>query len=185
MTFQSSNHESLENRVAAAAKVFDEHGGFIRVVVSLHVQDKHLADDLYQDFFLSLISRPLPEGLENIKGYLYRTITNDVVDATRRIMKYRDYMCKHAECSKHPDRQKTPQETLQEVEDVEMALKLIKKRLPCTQAEAVSLRYLDSQKVKEIAKTMGVANATARAYVHDAIVRICELWGEIETQTTE
>ncbi len=185
MTFQNSDPDSLEYRVAAAAKIFDDHGSFIRIVIRSHVQDKHLADDLFQDFFLSLISKPLPGGLENIKGYLYRAITNDVVDATRRIMKYRDCARKHAERSKHLDSQKTPKETLQKMEDAEIVLKLIEKRLPCTQAEAVSLRYMDSRKVKEIAKTMGVANATARAYVNDAIVRIRRLSGEIETQMAE
>ena len=185
MTFQSFNHDSLENRVAAAAKIFDDHGGFIRVVVSLHVQDKHLADDLYQDFFLSLISRPLPEGLENIKGYLYKAITNDIVDATRRMMKYRAYTRKYAERSSRTGSQKTPGETIQEIEEAEMILEFIEKRLPCTEAEAVSLRYLDSHKVKEIAKTMGVADATARAYVNDAIDRIRRLSGDIETQVAE
>ncbi len=185
MTFQNSDSDCLEHRVAAAAKIFDDHGGFIRIVIRSHVQDKDLAEDLFQDFFISLISKPLPRGLRNIKGYLYRAITNDIVDATRRMVKYRAYMREYAERSSRPDSQKTPRETLQEVEEAEMALELIEKRLPCTEAEAVSLRYLDSHEVKEIAKTMGVANATARAYVNDAIDRIRRLSPDIETQGAE
>ena len=185
MTLQNSNSNCLEHRVAAAAKIFDDHGGFIRIVIRSHVQDKDLAEDLFQDFFLSLISKPLPRGLRNIKGYLYRAITNDIVDATRRMMKYRAYMREYAKRSNRPDSQKTPREILQEAEEAEIALELIEKWLPCTEAEAVSLRYLDSHKVKEIAKTMGVADATARAYVNDAIDRIRRLSGDIETQVAE
>ncbi len=185
MTFQNSDPNCLEYRVAAATKIFAGHGSFIRIVIHSHVQDKDLAEDLFQDFFLSLISKPLPRGLENVKGYLYRAITNDIVDATRRMMKYRTYMRKYAERSKRPDSQKTPKETLQEMEQAEIVLKLIEQRLPCTEAEAVSLRYLDSHKVKEIAKTMGIANATARAYVNGAIDRIRRLSGDIETQVAE
>jgi len=185
MAFQSPSQSSLEYRVAAAAKVFDDHGRFIRIVISSHVQDKDLADDLFQDFFISLISKPLPRGLRNIEGYLYRAITNDIVDATRRMMKYRAYTHKYAECPQRPDRQKTPREILQEREEAKRVLELIEKRLPCTEAEAVSLRYLNSHEVKEIAKTMGVANATARAYVNDAIDRIRRLSKGIETQLSE
>lgn len=185
MAFQSPSTSSLEYRVAAAAKIFDDHGGFIRIVIRSHVQDKDLAEDLFQDFFISLISKPLPRGLRNFKGYLYRAITNDIVDATRRMMKYRAYMREYAERSNRPDSQNTPRETLQATEEAEIALELIEKRLPCTEAEAVSLRYLDSHKVKEIAKTMGVANATARAYVNDAIDRIRRLSPDIETQVAE
>ena len=185
MTFQNSDSGSLEYRVAAAAKIFDDHGGFIRIVIRSHVQDKDLADDLFQDFFISLISKPLPRGLRNIKGYLYRAITNDIVDATRRMMKYRAHMRKYAELPGRPDRQKTPRKTLQDTEQAGMVLELIEKRLPCTEAEAVSLRYLDSHEVKEIAKTMGVANATARAYVNGAIDRIRRLSPDTETQAAE
>ena len=185
MTFHNSDSNCLEHRVAAAAKVFDDHGGFIRIVIRSHVQDEDLAEDLFQDFFISLISKPLPRGLRNIKGYLYRAITNDIVDATRRMVRYRAYTREYAERSSRPDRQKTPRETLQETEEAEMALELIEKRLPCTEAEAVSLRYLNSHEVKEIAKTMGVADATARAYVNDAIDSIRRLSPDIETQVAE
>ena len=182
MTFHNSDSNCLEHRVAAAAKVFDDHGGFIRIVIRSHVQDEDLAEDLFQDFFISLISKPLPRGLRNVRGYLYRAITNDIVDATRRMMKYRAYMRKYTECSGRPDRQKTPRETLRDMEQAKMVLELIKNRLPCTEAEAVSLRYLESHEVKEIAKKMGVANATARAYVNDAIDRIRRLSKGIETK---
>jgi RNA polymerase sigma-70 factor (ECF subfamily) len=185
MTFQNSDPNCLEYRVAAAAKIFGDHGSFIRIVIRSHVQDKDLADDLFQDFFLSLISKPLPRSLENVKGYLYRAITNDIVDATRRMIKYRAYMREYAERSKRSDSQKTPKETLQEMEQAEIVLKIIDERLPCSEAEAVSLRYLDSHKVKEIATTMGVANTTARIYVNDAIDRIRRLSGDIETHAAE
>ncbi len=185
MAFQNPSQSSLEHRVAAAAKIFDDHGGFIRIVIRSHVRDKDLAEDLFQDFFISLISKPLPRGLQNIKGYLYRAITNDIVDATRRMMKYRAYMREYAERSSRPDSPKTPRETLQGMEQAKMVLELIEKRLSCTEAEAVSLRYLGSHEVKEIAKTMGVANATARAYVNDAIDRIRRLSPDIETHVAE
>jgi RNA polymerase sigma factor (sigma-70 family) len=185
MTFQNPDPNCLEHRVAAAAKIFDNHGGFIRIVIRSHVQDNDLAEDLFQDFFLALISKPLPGDDGNIKGYLYRAITNDIIDATRRIMKYRARTRKYAEVAKRPDGQKTPKETLQEMEEAEMILNLVRKRLPCTQAEAVSLCYFDGHRVKEIAKKMGIANATARARVNGAIVRLRRLSGGVETQVAE
>lgn len=185
MTFRNSDPNCIEHRVAAATNVFEDHGSFIRIVIRSHVQDQHLADDVFQDFFISLISQPLPRGLRNVRGYLYRAITNDIVDATRRIMKYRDYMCKYAKGVSRTKRQKNPEETLLETERANRVFELIEKRLPGAEAEAVSLRYLHSRRVDDIAKTMGIANATASAYVSDAIGRIRRLSADIETQMPE
>ena len=60
-----STYTNLDN-VALAAKVFDEHGDHIRRIIYWYIQDEALADDLFQDFFLTLVDKPVPMNVENI-----------------------------------------------------------------------------------------------------------------------
>jgi DNA-directed RNA polymerase specialized sigma24 family protein len=50
------------NNVGLAAKIFAEYGDFIRMVIRYKVKNEAQADDLFQDFFLSLVVSPLPAG---------------------------------------------------------------------------------------------------------------------------
>ncbi len=185
MTSQSPDRSNFGYRVAAAAKIFNDYGGFIRIVIRSQVQDNNQAEDLFQDFFLSLLSNPLPRGLRNIKGYLYRVITNDIVDIARRTAKYRANVREYAELYDRPVAQKTPEETVLELEEVNKVFELIEKRLPRTEAEAVSLLYRSSCNVKEVAETMGVADATARAHISDALDMLRRLLGNMEPGVIE
>ncbi len=185
MTSQSPGPNSFGYRIAAAAKIFGDYEDFIRKVICSQVQDNDQAEDVFQDFFLSLISNPLPRDVRNIEAYLYRAITNDIVDATRRTAKYRACVCKHAELRNRPVAQKTPEEIVLEIEEANKLFELIEKRLPRTEAEAVSLQYRDNYDVKEVAEIMGVANATARAYISDALDTLRRLLGNMEAGVME
>ena len=88
MALPNTNTNRHANSVDVAAKVFAEHGDFIRAIIRYQISNDTQADDLFQDFFLSLVYRPLPTGVQNIKSYLYRAVTNDVVDAVRRVEKH-------------------------------------------------------------------------------------------------
>ena len=53
---ESINRNNQANRVSIAAKVFGEYGDFIHAVIRCKVRNEAQADDLFQDFFLSLVS---------------------------------------------------------------------------------------------------------------------------------
>ncbi|MHC4117884.1 MAG: RNA polymerase sigma factor [Planctomycetota bacterium] len=185
MTSSSPGQNNFGYRVAAAAKMFHDYGDFIKKVICSQVQDDNQAEDVCQDFFLSLVSYPVPQHVQNVKAYLYKAITNDIIDATRRTAKYRACMCKYAELCNRPVAQKTPEEILLEIEETSKLFELIEKQLPRAEAEAVSLQYRNSYDVKEIAEAMGVANATARAYISDALDTLRRLLGSMEAGVME
>ena len=133
------------------------------------------AEDLFQDFFLSLVSNPLPRDIQNIESYLYRAITNDIVDATRLTKKYQNCLYEYAERYNHPRSQKTPEKVVLEVEEANRIFELVEKQLPLTEAQAVCFQYREGLSAKKIAEKMSVCSATARGYVSEGLSRIRRL----------
>ena len=160
---------------AAAAKAFLDHKDFIRKVIVFHIHDEDQADDLFQDFFLSFVSRPLPGDIRNIESYLYRAITNDIIDTIHRKQNYRNSIHEYGERFNRTRSQKTPEEVVLKMEEASRILEIIEKCLPRTEAQAVYLQYRDSRNAKEIAEKMGVGAATVRGYVSEGLSRIRSL----------
>lgn len=159
------NESVLQSNVERAAEIFSEYGDFILAIIRYQVSNNSQADDLFQNFFLSLVSRPMPAGVENIKSYLYKAITNDIVDAARRVEKYKTRMYKYAECLNYSINKSGPENALIEIEETNKMFKLIKGRLPCSEAQAVTLRYRHNYNIKEVAKKMKVNNRTVSRYI--------------------
>jgi len=84
-----NTNNKYRNNIDLASKVFAERGDFIRAVIRSQVKNEAQADDIFQDFFLSLVYNPVPKGVKNMKSYLYRAIIKDVVDAVRRVETYK------------------------------------------------------------------------------------------------
>ena len=175
MIIQNTNPEKRRCDAAAAARVFLDHETFIRKVISFHVHDEDEADELFQDFFLSLVCHPLPGDIRNIESYLYRVLTNHVIDAVHRKEAYRGCLREYAERAYRPASQKTPEEAVMETEELSALFELIEERLPRAEAQAACLQYRDSLSAKEIAERMGVGIATARGYVSEGLSRIRRL----------
>ncbi len=153
------------SNVERAAEIFSEYGDFILAIIRYQVSDDALAYDVFQDFFLSLVSRPLPAGIQNIKSYLYRAITNDIIDAVRRVEKHQAMIHKYAECLDYSINKSSPENALIEIEETNKMFKLIKGRLPCSEAQAITLRYRHNYNIKEVAKKMKVNNRTVSRYI--------------------
>jgi len=165
MSLSSVKKSSVPSNVDRAAEIFSEYGDFILAVIRYQVGNDVQADDLFQDFFLSLVSRPIPPDIQNIRSYLYRAIINDVVDAIRRIQKYQTRMHKYAECLNYSINKNTPENALIGKEEINKMFKLIEGRLPRSEAQAVTLRHRNNCNIKEVAKKMHVNNRTVSRYI--------------------
>ena len=111
MVSPTKNNNGRVN-VEKAARIFDEYGEFIFGVILSKVQDKNLAEDLYQDFFLSLVSRPITPDVRNIKSYLYKSLTNDIIDAGRRTERYHNLKNVYADHTDYVVNKKRPRNAL-------------------------------------------------------------------------
>jgi RNA polymerase sigma factor (sigma-70 family) len=166
------NPESHKTEIAAKAEVFLDHVDFIRKIICFYIHDEQQADDVFQDFFLSFISHPLPVDIQKIEPYLYKAIANDIVDTLRHKDCDRKSMYEYSELSARVWNQKTPEEAVLLMDEMSRIFNLIERRLPRIEAQAVCLQYRDNLSAKEIAEKMDVGAATIRGYVSKGLGRI-------------
>jgi RNA polymerase sigma-70 factor (ECF subfamily) len=158
--------------VARAAEIFSEYGDFIRAVIRYKIKNETVANDLLQDFFLSLVAKPVPHGVQNVRSYLYRAIINDIVDAARRAEKYKTRMKKYAECLNYSINKNSPENALIEAEETCKMFKLIEGWLRRSEAEVISLRYRSNYNIEEVAKKINVDSRTVSRYISAGLSKI-------------
>ncbi|TKJ35502.1 MAG: hypothetical protein CEE38_15130 [Planctomycetes bacterium B3_Pla] len=161
-----------EQRVRQAANVFATYGEEIRAMISLNVREESVADDIFQDLFLSVVSRPVPADVQRVESYLYRVIANDVIDAARRTKIYRDHIRGYGE---RIDRQKTqegPEKDAIQLEETKKMLQSIRRQLPGREAEAVADTCVRDYDAGNGAREMNVAKRTFSRYLCTGLKRI-------------
>jgi RNA polymerase sigma-70 factor (ECF subfamily) len=154
-----------------AEKVFAEHHSFIRTAIRFHVNNEAECDDLFQEFFLSLIINPIPTDVKNIRGFLYRAVTFRAKDAFRRKSSYQKKLSRYARNCTNPD-VNCPESSMINAEALEKISRLIQERLPRHEATAISLKFNNENNGTETAKSMGVKTATVNRYVCTGIKKI-------------
>jgi RNA polymerase sigma factor (sigma-70 family) len=173
MRLPKTNTKDYANNVDIAAKVFARYGDFIHAIIRCKVRNEAQADDLYQDFFLSLVFRPIPASVQNVKSYLYKAITNDIIDAFRQAQRHRILISRYAEQHfNYRASEKGPENAFIEAEEVRKFFEIVEKQLPNSQARAVTLRYKNSYDIKEIAEKMKVNKNSVIRYVSVGLKRI-------------
>ena len=165
MAQPSTDTNDYTYNVDAAAKLFMEYGDFIRAVIRCQVKNETQVDDLFQDFFLSLIANPLPADVGNIRSFLNRAITNDIINAVQRAEHYQNKMLKYAKRFKYPIYKKTPEQVVIDAEETNRMFELIKMRLRRSEAQAITFRYRNNYNFKKIAKIMNVDSDSAKKYI--------------------
>jgi RNA polymerase sigma factor (sigma-70 family) len=163
------------HNVNIAAEIFNRYGDFIRGVIRCKVGDKGCVDNLFQNFFLSLVSKPPSSNIKNIKGYLYRAIINDIIDDTRLTDRYQSQMHRYAKHLQYSIIEDSPENALIEAEEMNKMFECIKKQLQHSEAQAIILRYRNNYKIKEVAAAMGVNNMAAWRYISKGLRKIRRL----------
>ena len=165
MAFPNTNTDNYADNVNVAAEVFAEYGNFIRGVIRYHTNNDAQVDDLLQDFFLSLVYKPPPSGIENLRSYLYKAVINDIIDAVRRVERYQTQMHRYTEYFSHSVNKKYPEDAFIEIEEMNRMFRFIEERLPQSQAQVIALRYKNNCSIKEIAKKMSVNHRSVSRYI--------------------
>ena len=161
-----------QNDIGPATEVFAEHRDFIHMVIYSQVKNKSRADDIFQDFFLSLVSKPIPQNVKNIKSYLYRAICNDIVDTQRQVERYNAQIHKYQESSNFSINNTEPENALIRDEQMNKMFGLIRGRLTSSQSQAIALRYGTNYTIKEVAEKMGVKCTSVSRYICTGLRRM-------------
>ncbi len=167
--------DSYRDNVDTAHKVFTEHGHFIRAVIGSRVKNKAQAEDIFQNFFLSLVHNPIPERVRHVKSYLCKAIINDIVDAARKVERYQALVHRYSEQSIFSINTIGPENAFNIKEETDKLFELIKGRLRKSELRAVTLRYCSSLDTNEVAARMGVKNGTVRRYISVGLAKVRKL----------
>lgn len=155
----------VPKRVELAARIFREHGNLIHDIICSNLPRGADADDIFQDFFLSLISHPVPDRVQNIKAYLYQAIKNDIADAARRIKNYHAAVRKYAECQKDRMTSKRPNHVVAQSQEVTKLVQIIEHKLRQREFEAITERFIHDHSIDEAAKRMHISKKTYSQYL--------------------
>jgi len=159
------NTANVQERVSQASAIFTEHGDAIRAIIQFHVSDKSKVDDIFQDLFLAIVDKPIPSDVQNLKSYLYRVITNDIIDMARRTKNYRGRIQRYAERRKYSIINNDPENIVIQAEEREKMIELIERQLPPREAEAVIKRYGNDISIDDAARKMHVNKRTFSRYL--------------------
>jgi len=166
--------DKYADNVNKAGKIFAENEGFIRAVIRYKVRDDSQAQAIFQDFFLSLVYKPIPQAVKNVKSYIYRAISNDIIDAVRRMERYDTYIRKYSEQVNYSINKTNPKNASITEERYNEALALIKRRLTPTEYKAISLRYEKNNSIEDVAEKMGVNKRTISSYISVGLKKVRE-----------
>ncbi|HUW17927.1 MAG TPA: sigma-70 family RNA polymerase sigma factor [Sedimentisphaerales bacterium] len=167
----TNNKSGVPTNVELATQVFAQYGHFIRSMIRFQVEDEAEAEDLFQDFFLYLIAKPVPPHIKNVRGFLCKVVSDRVRDALRGINRYRAQIQAYAKPNS-PVSEDLPEDVLVEVEEARKMFELIERRLPTNEALAVTLRYRENHGLTEIAQKIGIKPRSASKYVSLGLKKI-------------
>ncbi|MCP4612626.1 MAG: sigma-70 family RNA polymerase sigma factor [Planctomycetes bacterium] len=167
-----SSITACQKNVGPATEVFAEYRDFIHMVITSHIKNKSRADDIFQDFFLSLVSKPIPDNVKNIKSYLYKCLFNEIVDTQRQIEAYKAQIIKYEERCNFSINNNEPENALIRDEQMNKVFGLIRGRLTSSQSQAIALRYGNDHTIKEIAEKMGVKCTSVSRYICTGLRRM-------------
>ena len=176
VTSPSTNTKDIASRVDNTAQIFEQHGAFILTVIRYLVKDGNKEDDMYQDFFLALVSKPVPKDIQNIRSYLYKAIINDLVDSARRLHSYKVAVNKYANNLIFLINNDSVKNAFIENEEIDRMFEVIGGMLPRSQAQAISYRYKNGYAISEIAEKMSVNSKSVSRYISVGFKTIRRLW---------
>jgi len=169
---------NTEKRVRQAANVFATYGEEIHAMIALQAKDESVADDIFRDLFLSIVSKPVPADIQRVEAYLYRVITNDVIDAARRTKIYRDHIRGYGERIDRRKTQDRSEKAAIQLEETKRLLQSIKRQLPTREAEAVADTCVRDYDAGNGAREMNVDRRTFSRYLCTGLKRIRQFIGE-------
>ena len=114
--------------------------------------------------FLSLIAKPIPDDIKEVRAYIDKRICYDISNAKQRLYRYKKTMRDYAEKPK-PVKVGQPEKVLARQEIEEKVFRIVAGHLPRMERKAVLLRYRKHSEINEIAEEMNVTPRSASRYI--------------------
>ncbi len=176
-----ANTKAAQN-MKLTSEIFEEHTDTIRAAIAFNVNDKSSIDDIFQDFFLSLVRRPVPRRVQNIKAYLNRAVKNDVLDAAYQRKSYHQRNRKYAQM--HADRFKseTPDNIASHAEEIRQLFDIVENQLLQHETEAITQKYRYDRDAGQTAEVMGINRRSVSCYLCTGLRKLRKIVHQEQSQ---
>ena len=166
------NINGFTENIETANVIFQQYQKKLRQAIASQVNDKTTIDDILHDFYLSLVNKPIPANLNNIKGYLYRAVRNDMFDAADKNKRYYKRNKKYAEIHLRYHEIKKPDEIAAIADETDRLFKIVEEILLPHEIKAIKQRYQKEMDTAEAAEEMLVSKRTFSHYICSALKKI-------------
>ncbi|MBN2512746.1 MAG: sigma-70 family RNA polymerase sigma factor [Sedimentisphaerales bacterium] len=168
--------KDVHKQVEAAQQLFVEHEVFIRSVIRYALSDHDAVDDFFNDLFLFLVAKPVPDDVRNLKGYLYKIIIDKAKDYRRRNIRYQQKLKGYARDQADINKANTMDEAVND-ERIQRILKVLEGHLSKKEAQAVRLRYREQHNLGQVAELMNIKPQSAKKYISLGLKKIRTILG--------
>jgi len=156
-------------------RIYKENGTFIRRIIKFHLGNSPDCDDVFQSFFLRLLEKPVPSKMINSQAYLYRMITNNIVDDVRRVEAYKRRISRYSQVQPFKTIIYDPYEKTAKSDKLDFIVHIIDSCLPAHIATALRLRYKENCSNDQIAQATSVKKATVIKRVSTGLKKLREI----------
>jgi RNA polymerase sigma factor (sigma-70 family) len=165
--------DEREKRLQFATQIFNEHSDDIRAIIRYNIRDESIIDDIYQDFFLSLVATNISRPIKNMRSFLYTAITNDIVSMARRVRRRRERLKVYAqEGFWVASEEESPSDQLIRDEEKERILTHLEKHLCPSEFKAVMCRFTEGGDNEKAAERLGIKKRSFLRYLCSALKKI-------------
>ena len=147
-------------------------------MISLNIKEQSAADDTFQDLFLSIVKTPVPPDTSRITSYIYKILTNDIIDETRKSEVYNQCIRGYRECGDYTTMQEDPEAEVIEIEETHRMFRSLRKNLPIHQAEAVIQNCILGNNTEDAARKMDLNPMTFSQYLYRGKRKVRRLIGQ-------
>jgi RNA polymerase sigma-70 factor (ECF subfamily) len=157
----------------ALADLYDRYAGFVYALALRTLADRHAAEDVTQEVFVSLWEHPerIQPGRGTLRGFLGTVTHRRAVDIIRR-----EEARKRREERAGPE--PTPSPDMAEAvirSDTSGRVRQALDRLPEAQRRALELAYFHGHTYRQVAAVLGIPEGTAKSRLRLALARIAEI----------
>jgi RNA polymerase sigma factor (sigma-70 family) len=172
--------KSQSDRMQDIANIFVEHGDFFRSILSkkFSLQSGVDIEDLFQEFFISLVENSALPDIKCIKSYLYTAIINDIKDHYRKAKVRQKVKYEYKKYAPH-FRSKDPSMQAEDNDMINHIRHVMDSHLPRHELDAIN-QTLSGNNLIEGAKNMGIKKRSFSHYLCTGVKRLKAFFSETE-----
>ncbi len=185
MSLKRDNLELHTLARAQAEAAFAAHGSFLINVLKKDLPEQD-AWDVFQELYLNIAIRGIPEGIDNVRAYLYRAAQNDIIDFKRKSATQRKIIQQSLQ-AENPKLSENPAKKLMQFDLIMKSFEKIAKVLNPSINQVFVQKYQYNLSHHEIAEKLKIKKETVDRYMSIGTKQIQELYhqfmGDSDEQT--